>query len=280
MGGIWKPFWAVGRVRPFNDYPGLGLFPAFSARAVDALRGILEPNGELLPFESKLGTYYAYNITTVVDVLDETRTEAARFDDGRIFHIERYAFRANALADLTVFRLTQQPSGAYVTEAFVRQVSEHGLKGFEFVLVWPLPPHVGYMILHKEQKAGRESAELPPGQSLKGNSVIILLTLAALRPTPAERRRVDRLADELDAILVDMQSEAPAVGNLEQIEYTEGECLLSLSCPDAEALVERLRPWLEALEWPLGFRVAKRFGEFYDVEAEEEYVEELGGSGS
>src|SRR2546427_8710208 len=65
----WKPVKVQGRVRKFNDYPALGVVPAFSDRAVNALRDFLEPNGELLPLDSDLGTYFAYNLLTTVDVL-------------------------------------------------------------------------------------------------------------------------------------------------------------------------------------------------------------------
>ena len=39
----------VGHVRRFNDYPCINMSrPAFSQRAVDLLRDVLEPNGEPL----------------------------------------------------------------------------------------------------------------------------------------------------------------------------------------------------------------------------------------
>lgn len=45
----------VGNVRRFNDCPGVNLTSlAFSQRAVDMLRDILEPNGELLPLRHKM----------------------------------------------------------------------------------------------------------------------------------------------------------------------------------------------------------------------------------
>src|SRR4051794_6989515 len=43
---IWKPLRVVGRVRPYNDFPCLGLcYPVFSQRAVEILRDVLKPNG-------------------------------------------------------------------------------------------------------------------------------------------------------------------------------------------------------------------------------------------
>src|SRR5262249_39700345 len=94
-----RPYWTPqpvrGRVRAFNDYPCVNLLiPAFSRRAVDALRDFLEPNGELLPLVSSVGEYYAYNITTVADALDEQKSEIEWLDDkhtfDEVFEIHRY----------------------------------------------------------------------------------------------------------------------------------------------------------------------------------------------
>ena len=131
------------------------------------------------------------------------------------------------------------------------------------------------MLLHRQEWIARERSELPPGQKYKGNSVLIGLALDGDRPTAEERRRVDGLMDELDAILVDMHSDAPVVGSLEENEYVDGECWLRLSCPDAHALVDKLRPWLRQLDWPNGYEVIKAYGEYYSEELEGEYVEDI-----
>src|SRR5260370_19682769 len=74
MGTIWRPQPVEGRVYAFNDYPCVNLtIPAFSRRAVDVLRDLLEPNGELLPLVSSVGEYYAFNTTKVADILDHYR---------------------------------------------------------------------------------------------------------------------------------------------------------------------------------------------------------------
>ena len=83
----WVPFAVGGQVRKFNDYPCVNLVrPAFSMRAVDALRPFLEANGEMLPLESSAGIFFAYNLTTVADVLDLHRSRM------NAFQIERYEF--------------------------------------------------------------------------------------------------------------------------------------------------------------------------------------------
>ena len=50
----WKIPELWGPVPSFHDYPATELVPCFSQRAVDALRDVLEPNGELLPAKTKI----------------------------------------------------------------------------------------------------------------------------------------------------------------------------------------------------------------------------------
>jgi len=237
------------------------------------LRTVLEENGELLPFESDIGTYFLYNIRTIVAGLDVEHSECEAFDDGRIFNINHYEFEPEKVEDLTIFRLGIEPSQVYVTNAFVRRVRSSGLMGFEFIRVWPLPPNISYVSLHEREKLRREKSELPAGQTLKGNSLHIHLLLEGDKPNEKERLGVSRLADELDAFLVDLEPIAPAVGNLEQVEYHKGECCLCLSCPDADLLVRKLLSRLKTLEWPGGYVVAKRYGEYDNPEVEDIHVE-------
>src|SRR5690349_9890392 len=75
MKANWPVPEVVGRVRRFNDYPGADM-PAFSQRAVDMLRDILEANGELLPVKHELGTYYYFNCTCMTNAdLTKSRVE-------------------------------------------------------------------------------------------------------------------------------------------------------------------------------------------------------------
>jgi hypothetical protein len=272
----WVPVEVVGRVRKFNDYPCVGMsHPAFSQRAVDALRDLLEPNGEILPLASPLGAYYHFNVTKVADVLDLKRSEIRwNIEPITASTIERYEFDPRQLEGLTIFVLPESPV-AYVTENFVERVKKHGLRGFRFIKVWPLPPGIHWLQLAKAEKHRQRHNGLPNGQTVKGNTVVIRLSLAdpKSKGSKAEKQAVNRLMDQLDALLVDVNSELPAVGNLEGHDYgAAGECRLFLSCPDADALVEKLRPWLKDLSWPKGFSVRKRYGEYVDKAAPEEDV--------
>jgi hypothetical protein len=136
---IWVPQPVLGRVKPHNDYPCVNLtIPAFSRRAVDALRDFLEPNGELLPLLSPLGEYYAYNITTVADILDHERSEIEWFNERRVsaLRIRRYECIPEKLAGLSIFRLVEMSSSTFVHQVFVDRVRQHGLQGFDFTRLW------------------------------------------------------------------------------------------------------------------------------------------------
>src|SRR5262249_12886566 len=99
----------------------------------------LEPNGELLPVLSSVGEYYAYNITTVVDVLDHLRSDIIWYDENHdiALRIRRYECIPEKLAGLSIFRVVEMPSTTFVNQVFVDRVRQHGLQGFDFPRLWP-----------------------------------------------------------------------------------------------------------------------------------------------
>ena len=140
MAPFWVPQPVIGKVRPMNDFPCVNLtIPAFSRKAVDALRDFLEPNGELLPLVSSVGEYYAYNVTTVADILDHERSEIKWFNDHHdlALHIKRYECVPGRLEGLSIFLIVENSATPYATQAFVDRAKEHGLKGFDFAKLWP-----------------------------------------------------------------------------------------------------------------------------------------------
>lgn len=119
------------------DFALLGVVPVFSEQAVNALRDILEPNGELLPLRHARRKYFAYNVTTVLDALDEERSRVSRFSDGGIMSIEGYVFRSEALNKAAIFKIPQFPGAfVYVTEVFADRVRRAELLGFVFRQIW------------------------------------------------------------------------------------------------------------------------------------------------
>lgn len=123
---------------PKGDTPGLSShIPVFSPRAVEILADLLKDGGELLPITCEGEDYFLFNVTRLIDALDQDESELERLSTGRIMAIDRYSFVKSRLMGVNIFKLPQKPlSYPYVTDAFVRRVEESGLKGFEFRLVW------------------------------------------------------------------------------------------------------------------------------------------------
>jgi hypothetical protein len=146
MASTWEPLLVeilrdrVHRNRPRSDFPSLdGVIPVFSERAIAAMRDLLEPRGEILPLRCHEGTYFAYNVTRVIDALDETRSELERFDDGRVMWIDRPAFFPDRLAGEVIFKIPQSRARVFVTDPFAQRVHERGLAGFALRPVWSGP---------------------------------------------------------------------------------------------------------------------------------------------
>jgi hypothetical protein len=139
--GTWKDV-EIGldpRRLPKGDTPSLipGV-PIFNRRAMDALRDVLEHNGELLPVIIVGEEYFLFNVTTVVDALDASNSEVIRFNGStKVLNIRSYSFFSEKLSGRSIFKIPQTPTGdVFVTDAFVKRVNSAALKGFWFPLVW------------------------------------------------------------------------------------------------------------------------------------------------
>ena len=128
----------TGQNFPPSDFPSLvSDVPVFSLRAVNVLKGILQENGEILPLSCAEGEYYAFNLTTSIDALDESKSEVKRFaNSSRIMRILKYAFLGDRLIGATIFKIPQSRATIFVTDAFLRVVIANNLLGFEFVNLW------------------------------------------------------------------------------------------------------------------------------------------------
>jgi hypothetical protein len=123
---------------PPSDFPTLSPgVPVFSSRAVSVLNDILLGNGEILPLSCSEGEYYAFNVTTFIDALDESNSEVERFKcDGRIMQINKYVFLGDGLGGATIFKIPESRMNIFVTDIFRKKVIDNGLTGFKFVNVW------------------------------------------------------------------------------------------------------------------------------------------------
>ncbi|MBX3415939.1 MAG: hypothetical protein KF708_24875 [Pirellulales bacterium] len=109
--------------------------PAFNECAVDALGDLLRAHGELLPLIHPERKYYAYNVTSIVDALDEEASEVMYGQSHDYFlMIHQHVFRPEALEGACIFRLPKMLRNAwpYVTEDFRQRVLDAELTGFKF----------------------------------------------------------------------------------------------------------------------------------------------------
>jgi Immunity protein family (Imm11) len=275
LSGIWKPPRVVGRVRPYNDFPCLALsYPVFSQRAVELLGNVLEPNGELLPLVTSVGSYFLFNCTTVADVIDFERSKLDYLNTNSILEIDHLEVFEDRLAALSIFQLRKYPGRCCVTDAVARRIREARLEGFEFRKLWPLPKDVPYWLHRKRPECHDEltAQPRPEPRAIKGNAVVLTLALQRDEPSQEEKSRFEQIADHLDAILVNPRRDAKYIGNVEIAEFVPGEARYFFSCPDADELAKKLKPWVIALDWLGQKRLVKRYGEFMDVEATEETV--------
>jgi hypothetical protein len=146
--GSWKAYdveWEHETGRPQPDFEMIVDVPVFTRAAYETLSGVLEGRGETLP----LGTadVVAFNVTRVVDALDEDRSEIKRFSSGRVMRIAHPVFDPAKVAGETIFRVTTYPRTVFVTDAFVDAAD--GLKG---------------MALSEDWMGGAEAAPEPEGE--------------------------------------------------------------------------------------------------------------------
>ena len=133
---LWNP--EMSRL-PKGDYPFLMLgLPIFTRRAIEVLGDLLEGNGEIIPTTCEGDQIFFFNVTKVIDALDESDSEVIRFDDSSdVMRIGRHVFFRIKLVGSLIFKIPQWPTRrVYVTDRFVKRVESTGLKGFWFRRVW------------------------------------------------------------------------------------------------------------------------------------------------
>lgn len=129
-----------------SDFPSCsgGDMLILSRAAKEKIGAELERFGELLPLACDEGEFWVFNVTSVVDGLDESRSQVLRASDtGAVLMIRTHAFRPSELARAEVFKLPQTLRGLiYVTRSFLEKVQGAGLAGLEFEQLWPLDERV------------------------------------------------------------------------------------------------------------------------------------------
>jgi hypothetical protein len=106
-----------------------------SATVADRIGDYLAGFGELLPLAGEAEGFFAMNVTTFVDALDENESTLLRSSTtGRTLMVNKHVFTNDAHADAEIFKIPQTPRGLiYVTQRFVTRIEELGFTGLEFV---------------------------------------------------------------------------------------------------------------------------------------------------
>jgi hypothetical protein len=145
---IWKPFKTIrvpeypgNLTKPFGDRAAIETHydpMVLSRRALDALLPHIGHLGQVLPLTFDECEYALFNITNVIDALDESASDIWRFpSSGRIGDIKRYAFKTQAVRDQLLFKIPQRPKlFAFCTDRFVKLVQDAKLTGFGFEKLW------------------------------------------------------------------------------------------------------------------------------------------------
>ena len=125
---------------PLPDFTCFALrpYPTFSERVISTLGDLLSLHGEFALIEmGESMPYFAFNPTTVVDFLDEEKSQIKRFTDGGVMRVERYALLETVTSLPPIFKMPQTRVGqTYVNEQFVAAVQRHRLSGFRFDLLF------------------------------------------------------------------------------------------------------------------------------------------------
>jgi hypothetical protein len=115
--------------------------PVFSENAVTVLEELLFVGGELLPLIFNTVPYFAFNVTRVIDALNQEQSEVTRFSDGSIMQVKQFVFAADRVRGVDVFKIPEQiRSTFFVSQRFVDLVKAHSLMGFKFHLCRCDPP--------------------------------------------------------------------------------------------------------------------------------------------
>lgn len=119
-----------------SDMPWFaGNAPVLKQPAVDVLSPVLTKDGELLPLACDDANLWVFNVMTVLDALDEDRSEVIRFSNGRIMRVNSFAFRPDRLRRVGAFKVPQLlRSALFVTEEVVARAAT--LTGVGFKLLW------------------------------------------------------------------------------------------------------------------------------------------------
>ena len=113
-------------------------FLILSSSGADALRDLLEPNGEFLPVYYKEDSdFVLFHPMTCLDALDKDKAVVKYYDNKKTepYNVDWHYFLEDKIGDVSIF-LLRESEKIYVTDRFVERVREKKLKGFGFRKLW------------------------------------------------------------------------------------------------------------------------------------------------
>jgi hypothetical protein len=90
---------------------------------------VLGPHVEALPLKYKAAPLFALNVLKAEDCLDMEKAKFARFDNGTIYDVEKYVFRADYPAACPLVRALPARNELLATRALKTAVEKAGLRG-------------------------------------------------------------------------------------------------------------------------------------------------------
>lgn len=136
----WKPFRVIRMYdREFSNSPGLSPhIPVFDKKAVEVLTDFVTGNAEILELDCEDGSFYAINVTKVIDCINYIESEYKTFRDGkRIMRFIKYAFDQSKIENEHLFKIVDEPlRRPFVSDAFRNRATKNNLTGFVFELAW------------------------------------------------------------------------------------------------------------------------------------------------
>jgi hypothetical protein len=263
---IWKPLKTKGRIRAGNDIQWVMNTPALSERAIAVLGPLIDGHCELLPIQTPAGQYWILHVTTVVDIVDDTRSKLSFPEeaDRVVKSYDYYVLQEAALArSPAIFQMRNDPGACYVKQAFVDLVSKAAITNFACARIWPWPRGTNWVTENSKIRLAARKRRARRGQKgSRDESVIVCLKRS--NDARSAMTAVRELMDKLDALLLPPDRSATIVGKLEGHEVVGREYRLFLSAPSAETLFRTIRPLVKELEWNGEVRVVQRSGGIHD----------------
>lgn len=121
---------------PKGDLPDFSVpyISLFSSHARETLVDLVSECGEFLSAKCDGDMYYLFNVTKLINKVDEDKSEFDRLvSSGRIIKVRKILFHKESSLP-PIFKLSIMPLGnIFVTQEFKDKVEDEKLKGFKFV---------------------------------------------------------------------------------------------------------------------------------------------------